>query len=221
MLYIIDSADTSFIKEMMDKYEILGITTNPTIITKENKEYIPLLKELDTLLTGKDFHVQLVDETYEGMVAEALKLRGIIKTNLHIKIPVSDAGFKAIRRLSKDGFSVTATAVCTVNQGIMAALNGAEYLAVYVNRISNSGLDGNSVIKDIKDALVRYNLDTKIIGASYKSVHQVTDSIRNGVDQITVGKDLFEKLFHSDITDKSVKQFTKDFNDLYSNKEVK
>jgi len=221
MLYIVDSADTSFIKKMMDKYEILGVTTNPSIITKENKEYIPLLQELDTLLTGKDLHVQLVDETYEGMVAEANKLRKIIKTNLHIKIPVSDAGFKAIRRLSNDGFSVTATAICTVNQGIMAAINGAEYLAVYVNRISNSGLDGNSVIKDIKDTLVRLNLTTKVVGASYKSVHQVTESIRNGVDQVTVGKDLFEKLFYSDITDKSIKQFTKDFNENYSEEEGK
>lgn len=221
MLYLIDSANTSFIKDMMNKYEILGITTNPTIITKENKQYLPLLKELDTLLSDKDLHVQLVDETYEGMILEAHNLRKLIKTNLHIKIPVSDAGFKAIRKLSNDGLSVTATAVCTVNQGIMAAINGAEYLAVYVNRISNSGLDGNQVIKDIKDALVRYNLNTKVIGASYKSVHQVTESIRNGVDQVTVGKDLFEKLFYSDITDTSIKQFTKDFHSSISNKEVK
>ncbi len=216
MLYIIDSADTTFIKKMMDKYEILGITTNPTIISKEEKEYIPLLQELDKLLTGKDLHVQLVAEDYEGMIAEATKLRKVIDTNLHIKIPVSDNGMKAIRTLSKTGFSVTATAVCTVNQGIMAALNGAEYLAVYVNRISNSGIDGNLVIKDIKNALVNLGLDTKVVGASYKSVHQVTDSIRNGVDQVTVGKDLFEKLFYSDITEKSIKQFTIDFNNRYN-----
>ena len=216
MVYIVDSADTTFIRKVMDKYEILGVTTNPTIITKEKKEYFPLLEELDLLLKGKDLHIQLVDETYEGMIAEAYKLKKIIKTKLHIKIPVSDAGYKAIKTLSKDGFSVTATAICTVNQGIMAALNGAEYLAVYVNRISNSGLDGNMVIKDIKDTLMKLHLDTKIVGASYKSVHQVTDSIRNGADQVTVGKDLFEKLFYSDITDKSITQFTKDFNDLYS-----
>ena len=216
MLYIVDSADTTFIKKMMEKYEILGITTNPTIIARENKEYIPLLQELDLLLKGKDLHVQLVAEDYEGMIVEAHKLRKLIKTNLHIKIPVSDAGFKAIKTLSQTGFSVTATAVCSVNQGIMAALNGAEYLAVYVNRISNSGVDGNTVIKDIKNTLLNLNLDTKVVGASYKSVHQVTDSIRNGVDQVTVGKDLFEKLFYSDITDKSIKQFTKDFNDLYN-----
>ena len=190
MLYIVDSADTTFIKKMMEKYEILGITTNPTIIARENKEYIPLLQELDLLLKGKDLHVQLVAEDYEGMIVEAHKLRKLIKTNLHIKIPVSDAGFKAIKTLSQTGFSVTATAVCSVNQGIMAALNGAEYLAVYVNRISNSGVDGNTVIKDIKNTLLNLNLDTKVVGASYKSVHQVTDSIRNGVDQVTVGKDL-------------------------------
>lgn len=216
MLYIVDSADTTFIKKMMKKYEILGVTTNPTIISKEEKDYIPLLEELDKLLTGKDLHVQLVSEDYESMIAEASKLRKIMNTNLHIKIPVSDDGMKAIRTLSQTGFSVTATAVCTVNQGIMAALNGAEYLAVYVNRISNSGLDGNTVIKDIKDTLVKLNVDTKVIGASYKSVHQVTDSIRNGVDQVTVGKDLFEKLFYSDITEKSIKQFTKDFNNRYN-----
>lgn len=217
MLYIVDSADTSFIKKMMDKYEILGVTTNPTIISKENKDYIPLLQELDSILTGKDLHIQLVAEDYEGMIAEAHKLQKLIKTSLHIKIPVSDAGMKAIRTLSSTGFSVTATAVCSVNQGIMAALNGAKYLAVYVNRISNSGVDGNEVIKDIKDTLVKLNLDTLVVGASYKSVHQVTDSIRNGVDQVTVGKDLFEKLFYSDITEKSVTQFTIDFNNRYNN----
>ncbi len=218
-MYIIDSADNTFIKEIITKYNILGITTNPTIITRENKPYIPLLEELNKTLKGKDFHIQLVTEDYEGMIAEAHKLSKIITKNLHIKIPVSSAGFKAIRTLSNDGFSITATAVCTVNQGIMAALNGAEYLAVYVNRISNSGLDGNSVIKDIKDTLVKLNLKTKVVGASYKSVHQVTESIRNGVDQVTVGKDLFEKLFYSDITEKSITQFTKDFNNLYSDKE--
>lgn len=219
MIYIIDSADTVFIGKMIEKYNIQGVTTNPTIICKEKKEYYPLLKQIERTLDGKDFHVQLVSEKYEEMVAEAITLMKIINRNVHIKIPVSDDGFKAIKHLNDLGYNVTATAVCTVNQAIMAALQGATSIAVYVNRISNSGLDGNKVIKDIKDAYNRFDLKTIIIGASYKSVHQVTDSIRFGVDQVTVGKDLFEKLFYSEITDKSIKQFSKDYNELYNSKE--
>jgi len=214
-MYIVDSANTAFIKKMIETYNITGVTTNPTIITKEKKDYIPLLKEIEKVLGERDFHIQLVEEKYEDMITEAYKLGKTITKNLHIKIPVSADGFRAIKTLSNDGFSITATAICTVNQGIMAALCGADYLAVYVNRISNSGIDGNGVVKDIKNALIHQNLQTKIIGASYKSVHQVTDSIRYGADEVTVGLDLFEKLFKSDITDMSVKQFTKDFNDLY------
>ncbi len=217
MIYIIDSADTAFIKQMLETYECQGVTTNPTIITKEKREYWPLLEEIETLLQGKDLHIQLVSEDYEGMLKEATELTSKIKSNVHLKIPSSPDGFKAMRTLSSKGFNITATAVCTVNQGIMAALCGAKHVAVYVNRISNSGLDGNTVIKDIKDSYQKNNITTKIIGASYKSVHQITDSIRAGADQVTVGKDLFEKLFYSDITEKSITQFTKDFTDLYNN----
>lgn len=211
MCYIIDSANTEFIKEMLEHYDVLGITTNPTIISKESKPYKELLQELDHLLQGRDLHIQLTEESYEGMIQEAKKLKQLITTNLHIKIPVSKNGFKAIKTLSNEGYSVTATAICNVNQGIMAALAGAEYLAVYVNRLSNSGIDGNQVIKEIKTLLKQNNLSTKIVGASYKSIYQVTTSLLNGADQVTVGPDLFDKLFHSEVTDASVTQFTKDF----------
>lgn len=215
MVYVVDSADVSFIEKVNNIYNIQGVTTNPTIITREHKEYIPLLKEIDDVLQGKDFHIQLVSEDYEDMIKEAKIYKELIQSKLHIKIPVSPDGFKAIKTLSETGYSVTATAVCTVNQGIQAALQGADYVAVYINRISNSGIDGNIVLKQIKEAYVQYGLQTQIIGASYKSVHQVTDSILNGSDQVTVGKDLFEKLFDSNITNYSIKQFTKDFQDQY------
>lgn len=219
MLYLVDSANTKFIKEMLSIYNVQGVTTNPTIITKEKKEYTPLLKELEALLPGKDLHIQLVSEKYDDMIKEAYRITKPNNNYIHLKIPVSKDGFRAIKYLSDNGFSCTATAVCTVNQGIMAALQGAEYIAVYVNRISNSGLDGNLVIKDIKEYYQRNKIVTKIIGASYKSIHQITDSIRYGVDQVTVGIDLFEKLFDSEITNNSIKQFTKDFNALYQKKE--
>lgn len=211
MLYLVDSANVAFIKKMKETYDIVGVTTNPTIISKENAVYDDLLADIISVLDGKILHVQLNSTTTSEMIEEAKGLVARFGQDLHIKIPVSKDGFKAISALSAQGFHVTATAICNVNQGVMAALLGAEYLAVYVNRISNSGLDGNMVIQDMKVILERLGLNAMILGASYKSVYQVTDSILSGADQVTVGMDLFEKLFTSDITDQSVIQFTKDF----------
>ncbi|MBN2604966.1 MAG: fructose-6-phosphate aldolase [Bacilli bacterium] len=214
MCYIIDSANVDFIRKILNIYQVEGVTTNPSIITKENTEYNLLLHNLVTVLNGKTLHVQLNSVLFEDMVIEATNLVEKFGDNLHIKIPVSTEGFKAISFLSKKGFHVTATAICAVNQGVMAALLGAEYLAIYVNRISNTGVDGNDVLKDIKTILHNLQSPTKIIGASYKSVYQITDSIKNGADFVTVGPDLFEKLFQSDITDQSIIQFTKDFKSM-------
>lgn len=211
MLYLVDSANVSFIQRMMDTYDIVGVTTNPTIIAKESANYHDLLQDIINVLKGKILHVQLNSTNYVDMIIEAKNLVEQFGKELHIKIPVSKDGFKAISYLSKNGYHVTATAICNVNQGVMAALHGAEYLAVYVNRISDSGMDGNGIVQDIKIILDRLHLNSKIIGASYKSVFQVTDSILSGADQVTVGMDLFEKLFHSDITNQSIVQFTKDF----------
>lgn len=215
MIYVVDSANVAFITKMLETYNVQGVTTNPTIITKENTDYIPLLKEIEKTLGGRDFHIQLTKESYDEMIEEAHELASIITENLHIKIPVSKDGFRAIKTLSDEGLSITATAVCSFNQGLMAALQGAEYVAVYVNRVSNSGLNGNQVVEEIKDEYLKRGITTKIIGASYKSVYQVNESIICGADQVTVGMDLFEKLFYSDITEKSVKQFTIDFNNQY------
>lgn len=216
MIYVVDSANVAFIAKMVETYNIQGVTTNPTIICREKTEYIPLLKEIEKTLGNRDFHIQLTKETYPEMIAEARELAKIITNNLHIKIPVSTDGLKAIKTLSDEGLSITATAVCTLNQGLMAALQGADYVAVYVNRISNSGMNGNQVVEELKDEYLKRGITTEIIGASYKSVYQVNESIICGADQVTVGMDLFEKLFFSDITDYSVKQFTIDFNNQYN-----
>ncbi len=214
-MYVIDSADVQFIKDMINVYQIQGVTTNPTIICRENKAYYPLLKEIENALDGRDLHIQLTEESFEKMIEEAHNLSNIITKNLHIKIPVSKDGFKAIKQLSSEGYSVTATAVCTFNQGLMAALLGAEYIAVYVNRVSNTGIDGNNVLQAIKNEYIQRGITTKIIGASYKSVYQVSDSIQSGADQVTVGKDLFEALFDSEVTNKSITNFTSDFSKQY------
>jgi|LGVF01.1.fsa_nt_gb fructose-6-phosphate aldolase 2 len=214
-MYLVDSANVVFIKKMIENYEIKGITTNPTIIGRENTQYIKLLKELKEVLNGRDFHIQLTSESFNKMKIEAEELYNLIGETLHIKVPVSTEGFKAIKYLSNKGRNVTATAVCNTNQGIMAGLCGAKSIAVYVNRITKTGMDGNKVVLEILEALKYHNLSTKVIGASYKNIEQIIISINNGIDQVTVGENLFELLFYSEVTEKAINKFTKDYLNSY------
>ena len=209
-MYLIDSADVEYIRYVNDIYNITGVTTNPTILCKQDKEFTTVLKEIESVIGNGDLHIQLLSDKYNDMIVEGTTLSKNITSNLHIKIPVSQDGFKAIKYLSNKGFSITATAVCNVNQALMAALMGADYIAVYVNRISNTGIDGNIVLKRIKEEYVRRGFKTKIIGAAYKNVTQVNESILNGADQVTIAPSLLEQLFSSEVTNESIKKFNKD-----------
>lgn len=216
MEYLLDTANYEAIKSAMDVYPIDGITTNPTILSKEKAPYLEVLRNLDTLLAGKQFHIQLTATTVEDMLEEAACIKELIKSDLYIKIPVSKEGIKVMRILSSRGFKITATAVTSLNQGIMAAKAGATYLAFYVNRTTNTGVNGNDVIADIKTIFNRDGIDTKIIGASYKSLYQINESMLKGCDSVTVPEDLFEGMVVTEVTTKSVIKFTEDFTARYN-----
>lgn len=216
MEYLLDTANYDYIKNVMGVYPIEGITTNPTILSKEKAPYLEVLRNLDTLLAGKQFHIQLTATSVEEMLEEAACIKDLIKSDLYIKVPVSKEGIKVMRILSKRGYKITATAVTSLNQGLMAAKAGATYLAFYVNRTSNTGVNGNDVIKDIKTIFQRDGIETKIIGASYKSLYQVNESILKGCDSVTVPVDLFEGMVVTEVTTKSVTKFTADFTRRYN-----
>ncbi|MCF7925131.1 MAG: fructose-6-phosphate aldolase [Candidatus Izimaplasma sp.] len=215
MEYLLDTANKQLIKDILNYYPIDGITTNPTIMTKEPGAYLDILSDLDTLLDGRQFHIQLTSITFPDMVEEAKRLNDIIQSELYLKIPVSHEGIKAIYKLSKQGFKVTATAVTNLNQGIMAAKAGASYLAFYVNRTASTGINGNDVINEIISIFKRDGYQTKIIGASYKSIYQINKSILNGCKSVTVPPTLFKELMETTVTKESIEQFTNNFKDRF------
>lgn len=220
MEYLLDTADLNKIKELQEIYSIDGITTNPTIIAREEVNFFPLLSNLKEVLGDKMLHVQVVGTTYEEIISEATLIKEKIGGNLYIKIPVTKDGYKAIKKLSQDGFNVTATAVCSTQQAIMAAKCGASYIAVYVNRVSDLGVDGPNICKEIREILDLNNLDAKILAASFKNVSQVNKTILNGSHSVTVGPELFEKMFYQSLTENSVEKFTKDFQDFYNTNKI-
>lgn len=216
MQYFLDSADTAFIAKALEYYPVEGVTTNPTIVSKEKKEFRPLIQEIRRLLGGDpSLHVQVVATHADDMVREALAIREFAGDNFYAKVPVTPEGLKAMKILRTHDIKLTATAIFTPQQALMAALAGAEYCAPYVDRIDNLSADGARVVAEIVQLFRIHNLNAKVLAASFKSVEQVHKVCLAGAQSVTVGKDLFKKLISHPMTDQSVERFTADWEEVY------
>ncbi|WP_252238453.1 fructose-6-phosphate aldolase [Clostridium sp. VAP51] len=221
MIYMIDTANIEEIKDAMEYYPLSGVTTNPTILSKENKDPISLLKEIRTIVGEETMiHAQVISLSTEGMIKDAEYLKENIGGNLYIKIPVTKEGIKAIKILKAKGFNITATAIFTAQQGLMASVAGADYIAPYVNRIDNLSGDGVGVVGYLINMIKEYNLATKVLAASFKNVQQVHEISKLGGDSVTVGKDIFDKLIEHPMTDWSVDNFIKDWEKAFNRKSL-
>ncbi|MBN1067736.1 fructose-6-phosphate aldolase [Clostridium sp. ZS1] len=221
MIYMIDTANIEEIKDAMEYYPLSGVTTNPTILSKENKDPISLLKEIRTIVGEETMiHAQVISLSTEGMIKDAEYLKENIGGNLYIKIPVTKEGIKAIKILKTKGFNITATAIFTAQQGLMASVAGADYIAPYVNRIDNLSGDGVGVVGCLINMIKEYNLATKVLAASFKNVQQVYEISKLGGHSVTVGKDIFDKLIEHPMTDWSVDNFIKDWEKAFNRKSL-
>lgn len=216
MIYMLDTANLEAIKRAHDLYPLSGITTNPTIISKENREFLTILKDIRNII-GEDsmLHVQVLGKTADDMVKEALYLKEKVGGNLYIKIPVTSQGIKAMKILKKEGIKITATAIFTAQQALMASAAGADFVAPYVNRIDNISGNGVEVVKNIINQINAYSLNTKVLAASFKNVQQVHEVSKIGAHSITVNPEIMDKMIEHPLTDWSVEQFINDWESVY------
>jgi fructose-6-phosphate aldolase 2 len=216
MLYLLDTANLANIEKAFDLYPMDGVTTNPTIIAKENINFIEHILKIRAII-GKDamIHVQVLGSTAEEMIEEAYHLLEKIGGNLYIKIPVTSQGLKAMKHLHNAGIKITATAVFTALQALVSAKAGADFVAPYVNRSDNISSDGASMVGEIVDLLKGYNFTTKVLAASFMNVQQVHASMLVGSHAVTLNLDTFENSIRHPLTDSSVDQFVKDWEDIY------
>jgi len=221
MLYIIDTANIEKIKHCIEYYPIAGVTTNPTIISREKTDFIELIREIEEII-GNDrmFHIQLTGDTAEQMISEAKALRDVIGDNLYVKIPVGEEGLKATMKLHKEGFHITETAIFTQQQALMAAMAGADFVAPYVNRLDNILGDGTSVVADIVDQFKVHGLDTQVLAASFKNAEQVHRCALTGCHSVTVSADILKILISHPMTDVSISGFKKDWKEVYGDKSI-
>ncbi len=217
MKLVIDTANAKEIKRLCEILNVWGVTTNPTIITREKKPFEEVIKEIDAVLNEKQMlFIQVVSTDYQSMVEEGRYIASLRK-NTAVKIPVTADGLKAIKTLHQEGIKILATAILNANQGFVAALNGAEYLAPYVNKMSNY-TDGIEETVALQQMLEANNLDTEIIAASLKNTDQVKQLIRNGIASVTLPVDIADLMYLSPVTDDAINTFTNNWYKAYNKK---
>ena len=186
MEFILDTADLEAVKQLDELLTIDGVTTNPSIITKSGKTPEQVIKEfVEYLRPEQKFFVQVVSTDYEQMLEEARYICSLRPKNTYVKIPVTHNGYKAIKQLKSEGLGVLATAIYSADEAFLAAVNGADYLAPYVNRMCNYG-DGIGQVLDLLQMLETQGLNSKILAASFKNVEQVHTLIAAGIQSVTV-----------------------------------
>lgn len=221
MIYLLDTADISAIKHCNEFYPLAGVTTNPTIISKENRDFWELLKEIrKTIGPDKMFHVQTTATTAKQIVEEAKLLKERLGGNIYIKIPISEEGLKATMMLRNTDIKVTMTAIFTAAQALMAAKAGASFVAPYVNRLDNILDDGVNVVAEIVEEFAIHGEDTKVLAASFKNAQQVHECALAGCHAVTITGDIMKHLISHPMTNAAIEGFEKDWKSVYGDKSI-
>jgi fructose-6-phosphate aldolase 2 len=217
MMYLADTANIEEIKDLFKYYPMQGVTTNPSIILHANKPLSKIIPEIQACIGDKMLHIQTISEKSEDILKEAKLYRDHfdLKNNYYVKIPVTREGFRAIRMVKDAGMNVTATAIFTQQQAIVAANAGADFVAPYVNRLDNIVSHGIDVVSDIVKTFKLYNQSCKVLAASFKNVDQIYRVSVVGCHSVTASYEVLNSLMSHPMTDHSVMTFEKDGTDLY------
>ncbi len=214
MKIILDTANLKDIRYFNTYYPIVGVTTNPTILSREGGDVLKLLSDIREIIgEDKELHVQVTETSYDKIMKEARLLVDFLgtKENTYIKIPVSDVGLRACRALSDEGYHITMTAILTATQALMAANAGAAYVAPYVSRLENICEDGIGTVSDIATMLSYSDAKTEILAASFKTAKEVLDVACVGCHAATVSSKVMKTLIAHTTTDTSILGFSSDW----------
>lgn len=212
MKLILDTANLKDIEYFNTYFPIVGVTTNPTILSKEGGDVLKLLKNIRAIIgEEKELHVQVTETEYDNIVAEAKAIVGYLGKNTYVKIPATDVGLRATAALASEGYHVTVTAVLSAGQALVAANAGAAYVAPYVSRLENICENGVETVAEIQQIFDACGTDTEILAASFKTAREVLEVALTGAGAATVGSDVMHKLIAHTTTDTSIAGFAADW----------
>jgi len=209
MKFFLDTANVEEIKRVNRLGLVDGVTTNPTLIAREGRDFEEVIKEICSVVDGP-VSAEVIGLTTEEMVNEARVLAGWAP-NVVVKIPMTEDGLAAVNILTKEGIKTNVTLIFSVAQGLMAAKAGATYVSPFVGRLDDIGVDGLDLIVRLKQTLMNFNFETEIITASVRNLEHVEAAALAGADIATIPGSLFPKLWSHPLTDKGIKQFLEDW----------
>jgi transaldolase len=207
--FFIDTANIEEIKDANDMGMVDGVTTNPSLIAREEGEFTDIIKEISGIVAGP-VSAEVISLDYEGMVKEAKELAKI-GDNIAVKIPMTIDGLKAVKTLSDLGIKTNVTLIFSAIQALMAAKAGATYASPFVGRLDDLSEDGMILIEDIVDIYENYGFETEVIVASIRSALHVKYAALAGAHIATIPHKILSKLASHHMTDKGIDAFLKDW----------
>lgn len=211
MKFFIDTANAEDIRKANDMGIICGVTTNPSLIAKEGRDFNEVIKEIASIVDGPiSGEVKATTTDAEGMIKEGREIAAI-HPNMIVKIPMTTEGLKAVKVLNAEGIKTNVTLVFTSNQALLAARAGATYVSPFLGRLDDISVCGTDLISEIVEIFQVAGIDTEIIAASVRHPMHVTDCALAGADIATVPYKVLEQMTKHPLTDQGIEKFQKDY----------
>ena len=217
MKFFIDTANVDEIRKANDMGVIAGVTTNPSLIAKEGRDYATVLKEIAEIVDGPiSGEVKATTEDAEGMIREGREIYALDPKHMVVKIPMTAEGLKAIKVLSSEEIPTNCTLIFSANQALLAARAGATYVSPFLGRLDDISQPGIDLIETISAMFANYpDITTEIICASVRNPIHITDCALAGADIATVPYKVIEQMLHHPLTDQGIVKFQEDYRKVF------
>jgi transaldolase len=209
MRFLIDTANVEEIRDIHEWGVLAGVTTNPSLVAKEGRDFIETLNEIIDTIDGP-ISAEVISIDAKGMIEEGEKLAALSK-NIVVKVPMTEEGLKAVKVFSKKKIKTNVTLIFNANQALLAARAGATYVSPFLGRLDDIGQDGLQLISDIVEIFEVHDLDTEIIAASIRHPIHVTEAAKRGSHFATIPYKVFKQLLQHPLTDSGLQKFLADW----------
>ena len=209
MRFFLDTANIDHIKEANEMGVICGVTTNPSLVAKEGRDFNEVIKEITEIVDGP-ISGEVISEDAAGMIKEGREIAAIHK-NMIVKIPMTAEGLKATKVLSKEGIKTNVTLIFSATQALLAANAGATYVSPFLGRIDDISMDGMELVRNIADIFAIHGIETEIIAASVRNPIHVIQAAQAGADISTIPYSLVLQMIKHPLTDQGLEKFKADW----------
>ena len=217
MKFFLDTANVEDIRKANDMGVICGVTTNPSLIAKEGRDFKQVVAEIASIVDGPiSGEVKATTTDAEGMIREGREIARIHR-NMVVKIPMTVEGLKACHTLAAEGIKVNMTLIFTANQALLAAHSGAAFVSPFVGRLDDISVRGTDLISEVAEIFHAHGIRTEIIAASIRHPMHVTECALAGADIATVPYKVIEQMTRHPLTDQGIEKFRKDYEAVFGN----